>query len=629
MVGFLALLLLLPAPPAATPDEDCLACHGDKDAKRDSGGSLFVDAPGLKRAAHGGLSCIACHAGIRELPHPERLAKVDCAACHAAAARAYARGVHSLARGNGQADAATCQSCHGSAHLLTRVSDPASVVAKRNLPQTCGSCHANPEFLARHQIPMARPVESYLLSVHGRAVVRGEDSAPSCSDCHGSHQIVPARDPASPLSRANLPTTCGACHADVEQAYAQSVHGQAAGRGVAGAPVCTNCHGEHAILAPSEPKSLVNPARVSSMTCGRCHADERLAERYNLPLDKVPDYADSYHGLAARGGAQTVANCASCHGIHNILPSSDSRSMVHPSRLPQTCGSCHPGAGTRFAIGPVHVRASALDAHPVVRFIHLFYLWVIPLTVGFMLLHNGLDFLAKLVRGAPRHIGGGEVVRMNLQFRVAHGLVALSFPTLVLSGFALKYPESWWASFPLRGELHRVAAIALLVACLYHALHLWRVPKDRVILRAMMPRFQDALDLLNTLRYNLGLRPERPLFGKFSYAEKIEYLAFLWGTVVMAVSGFILWFDNWSLRNFPKWVADAATALHWYEAILATLSILIWHFYMVIFDPDVYPMDKAWLTGKASAEHLKQTRPGYRRALAGSEETEADEEKDD
>ena len=79
----------------------------------------------------------------------------------------------------------------------------------------------------------------------------------------------------------------------------------------------------------------------------------------------------------------------------------------------------------------------------------------------------------------------------------------------------------------------------------------------------------------------------------------------------MAASGFILWFNNWALQYFPKWVSDAATALHFYEAILATFSILIWHMYMVVFDPDVYPMDRAWITGKASADHLRHTRPEY------------------
>jgi cytochrome b subunit of formate dehydrogenase len=79
----------------------------------------------------------------------------------------------------------------------------------------------------------------------------------------------------------------------------------------------------------------------------------------------------------------------------------------------------------------------------------------------------------------------------------------------------------------------------------------------------------------------------------------------MWGTVVMAASGFLLWFNNLALRWFPAWVTTAATALHFYEAILATGAILVWHFYMVIFDPEVYPMDRAWLTGKAPHERKK------------------------
>jgi cytochrome b subunit of formate dehydrogenase len=86
--------------------------------------------------------------------------------------------------------------------------------------------------------------------------------------------------------------------------------------------------------------------------------------------------------------------------------------------------------------------------------------------------------------------------------------------------------------------------------------------------------------------------------------EKIEYWAFLWGTCVMAATGFMLWFNNFILRHFPKWLTDASTALHYYEAILATLSILIWHMYTAVFDPEVYPMNRSWITGMAPAHHI-------------------------
>jgi hypothetical protein len=119
--------------------------------------------------------------------------------------------------------------------------------------------------------------------------------------------------------------------------------------------------------------------------------------------------------------------------------------------------------------------------------------------------------------------------------------------------------------------------------------------------------------------YNLGLTKIEPQFAKFNYAEKVEYWAFMWGTVVMTVSGFLLWFNNFTLRHFPKWVSDAATAVHYYEALLATFSILLWHFYMVIFDPLVYPMDTAWLNGKVPSRPLRTHPPGILPGLAPCE----------
>ncbi len=393
--------------------------------------------------------------------------------------------------------------------------------------------------------------------------------------------------------------------------------------GVSAAPVCSDCHGEHLILMPKEQGSLVNAARVSMVTCGRCHNDERLALRYNLPVDRVPSYADSYHGLALRGGSQSVANCASCHGVHNIFPSSDPRSTVNAAKLPETCGNCHTGAGGHFVIGPVHVQTSVGPAHPVVRWIRWTYWTLIPMTLGFMVLHNLLDFLAKLIRPRPRHEIGGRVSRMNLNFRIAHWGVILSFPTLVFTGFALKYPEAWWAQpillweghFAVRGAVHRCAAVVLIASTLYHVIHLAVNRRDRLFLKAMMPQIKDATDLVRVFAYNLGLTKDEPRFGKFNYAEKLEYLAFLWGTLVMAVSGLLLWFNNFTLRYFPKWVLDAATAVHYYEALLATFAILIWHSYMVVFDPLVYPMDTAWIDGKTQADHYRHSRPEYFRAL--------------
>jgi formate dehydrogenase gamma subunit len=212
---------------------------------------------------------------------------------------------------------------------------------------------------------------------------------------------------------------------------------------------------------------------------------------------------------------------------------------------------------------------------------------------------------------------------MNRNFRIAHWGVILSFPTLVFTGFALKFPEAWWARplllweghFAFRGAVHRAAAVLLIASTVYHVIHLAVVRRDRLFLKAMLPQFKDATDLLQVLAYNLGLTKIEPHFAKFNYAEKVEYWAFLWGTAVMTISGLLLWFNNFTLRYFPKWISDAATAIHYYEALLATFSILLWHFYMVIFDPLVYPMDTAWLNGKVPADHYRHSRPEYYRAL--------------
>ncbi len=623
LIGIISLVFLL-APPAvaqSAPDQECLACHGEASMQNSAGKSIYIEGAKYAAGVHQSMGCLACHPGAKENPHPAKMDRPKCADCHADQVAANARSVHGRARRNGDQDAPACTSCHGPFHAIVRTSEPSSTVSKKNLPGTCGACHANPNFLARHKIPFARPLEAYQQSVHGRANQRGNEGAATCSDCHGSHTIVPGRDTASKINHYRVPETCGACHDEIKKTYLTSVHGQAAAKGVPGAPVCTDCHGEHNILAPKESASLVNKARVSAVTCGHCHADERLAARYNLPRDKVPAFEDSYHGLANRAGSQSVANCASCHGVHNILPSNDPNSMIHPAKLAGTCGTCHPGAGGRFTIGPVHVKAASADAHPSVRWIRWAYLLLIPLTLGGMLLHNALDFFSKLVRGGARFTGGRDeqVPRMNLHFRVAHWLVMLSFPVLVYTGFALKFPEAWWAEpvlywesrWALRGTIHRSASVVLMFALVYHLVHLAISRRDRRVIVGLLPRLQDVRDFVGIIRYNLGLNDQRPQFGTFNYVEKSEYWAFMWGTVVMALSGFILWFNNFSLKYFPKWVSDAATAIHWYEAILASLAIFIWHMYFVMFDPDVYPMDKTWLTGKASGEHLKHTRYTY------------------
>jgi hypothetical protein len=109
----------------------------------------------------------------------------------------------------------------------------------------------------------------------------------------------------------------------------------------------------------------------------------------------------------------------------------------------------------------------------------------------------------------------------------------------------------------------------------------------------------------------------------------MEYWALVWGTIVMASTGCMAWFKVGVGTVVPRWIVDDALTMHFYEAILATLAILVWHFYMVIYDPETYPMNWAWLDGRMSIEHYQHEHPLDTEALAqapGSEEPAESEE---
>jgi cytochrome b subunit of formate dehydrogenase len=111
------------------------------------------------------------------------------------------------------------------------------------------------------------------------------------------------------------------------------------------------------------------------------------------------------------------------------------------------------------------------------------------------------------------------------------------------------------------------------------------------------------------LKYNLRISPEKPQFGRFSYIEKSEYWALVWGTIVMGATGVILWFDNTFLNLLTKTGWDIARTVHYYEAWLATLAIVVWHFYFVMFNPDIYPINLAFWKGTLTEEEMEDEHP--------------------
>jgi formate dehydrogenase gamma subunit len=667
VVFTLLLFLFIVFPPSIRAQQalDCAVCHGRSTGLKNSRGQSITISPSAHmKGPHASLGCVDCHAGASAEGHNAKTASASCVTCHADSAQTLSTGVHRAlgnpnetstciachgtdnvtravaspqfcatchsteveqyrasihgrARDHGNSDVPTCQSCHGSTHAALAASDPRSTVSKARLPETCGSCHSSPALAAKYMFAEVRPVDAYRQGVHGRAIQQGHMNAASCNDCHGTHNILPISDPRSKVWKQNVASTCGQCHDAVYAVYAKSIHGQAVAKGVLQAATCTDCHSEHRILAPGDPGSPVYMANVSQEACSRCHADTQLMAGFNLPLDRVPSYEDSYHGLAAREGRQTVANCASCHGVHNIFASGDARSTVNHANLSKTCGNCHADAGRRFAIGPVHVQSASTPGGRAIDYVRIFYFVVIPVTLGLMLLHNLIDWRRKTKASLASYRGHPGQLRLTVSERVQHSVLVVSFVVLVITGFALKYPHSFWAApivswehaFPVRGWLHRIAGLALIGASVYHIIYVAAKKSGRKWLRDMVPDLRDAREALDTVNYNLGRRRTLPRYRRFNYAEKAEYWALVWGTAVMAISGILLWVNDWILSHLPHPASILAisTAIHFYEAILATLAILVWHFYAVIFDPDIYPVKWTFLTGRSPEHEVRET----------------------
>jgi cytochrome b subunit of formate dehydrogenase len=133
--------------------------------------------------------------------------------------------------------------------------------------------------------------------------------------------------------------------------------------------------------------------------------------------------------------------------------------------------------------------------------------------------------------------------------------------------------------------------------------------QGRAELKALLPNFKDGFDALQMLKFYIGMAPTLPRFDRFNFIEKFEYLALAWGSVVMIVSGLALWFQDQSMMLLPKWALDIAKVIHSYEAVLAFLAIIIWHFYHVHLNPEVFPMSRVWLDGEISEHELKTLHP--------------------
>ena len=374
---------LLWAAPVAK--EVCLGCHGVPGLEKSREGktiSLQVDKAVFDQSIHRALDCTNCHSDISQIPHAPELKRVECATCHADAAKDYSASVHGKAFAKAGKDVATCVSCHGN-HNIQPAKNPQSQVYPLNLPRTCGTCHGDAALAKRHGIPIANAYQLFMDSIHGRALTKsGLLVAANCSSCHGSHRIYPALDPTSSVHRNNVPNTCGQCHGGILNVFVGSAHGQALQRGNTKAPVCTDCHTSHAIRRVETEEWKLEIVRE----CGTCH------------VQSLRTYRDTFHGKVTALGFTRTARCSDCHGSHDIRPVSDPGSSVHPSHIVTTCGKCHAASNARFVKYDPHADPTDRKRNPYLYYSAGFMKWLLISVFAFFGVHTALWAASTFLR---------------------------------------------------------------------------------------------------------------------------------------------------------------------------------------------------------------------------------------
>lgn len=242
---------------------------------------------------------------------------------------------------------------------------------------------------------------------------------------------------------------------------------------------------------------------------------------------------------------------------------------------------------------------------------------------------------------ATEEVGGGDLlgqeaapeyfVRFNIVERVQHFFLMISFVMLVTTGLPQKFSTTPWAEWivlHLGGidttrALHRIFAVIMITVALVHVLSLLGSLLRGRLRPSMVPSLRDFQDVFQEVRYSLGLTDEHPHFDRFEYRQKFEYWGIIFGTVVITVTGLILWFPVTFTQFLPGEVVPAAREAHGGEALLALLTIVFWHLYSVLLSPLTFPGDTAIFTGRISRERMMREHPReYARILAELRATE-------
>ncbi len=585
-IGFLASVFGSNPLYADDPD-NCLLCHGYRGLSRfdetlDRVHVFFVD-PGYsaaRRGPHARLACTACHerSEVASIPH-EPVSPVNCT-----------------------------RACH--------LNDPGGLERRFShdniLPMLAQSAHS------------AEAISK--LSFSGGALL-GENQS-LCLYCHDEPLF---RDPLLTIPNFNeisgrVFDRCDVCHSDKVDVDIEYYVRHIASR--------------------------FQPARTPlemAQACAVCHSDTQVLRDTEMK-DSVASFLRSFHGKAALLGDFSTADCLSCHvrsgsNAHLMLPPKDPASSVHPANVADSCRSttCHPGADKQIADTAVHLNLPT--AHGTIEyFLAATFIFLTITTFGPSAVLVLLDLfqvivgrkahgeerthrLAKRIISTPSGIA--RLKRFTVSQRVQHWVLSLLFVTLVITGFPMKFADRAWAPplVAIFGGLeyarlvHHWCGIALVVGFFAHMASAFIGVRRRVReLQATaeggwkrawleMPMWISPTDVKKTFQlfaYLLFLRKERPSFGRFSPAEKFEYLGVFWGTALLGITGILLWGEQISSHFLSGRAFNLATIAHTYEAFLAVIHVGILHIYNVIFSPKVFPLSTATIDGNTPLPKLAE-----------------------
>lgn len=341
------------------------------------------------------------------------------------------------------ADNAACLACHGQPNQLGKYPNgnpmpisilPATYGGSVHGTQDCTKCHKDLKATPPHRDLTALKIKDerdYTISykesckechntqyqqvqdsIHTKLMAAGNLNAPVCNDCHDPHGQKKFKDASGKIltdQRANIAKTCAKCHNGIFEAYAQSVHG----KGVLetnnpDVPTCIDCHGVHTI---ADARTAV--FRNSSIElCAKCHTDEKLMGKYKLSTGVMNTYVADFHGttvtLFEKQSPDEPTNkpvCYDCHGVHDIMRADDpKKGLAVRANLLKSCQRCHPEATENFDTSWLSHYIPSPTKYPLVYYVNLFYVILIPVVLGGMALIIATDIYHKLrTRGKQAH----------------------------------------------------------------------------------------------------------------------------------------------------------------------------------------------------------------------------------